>query len=586
MILSNKRIFELLICSIILFSSSCSKDVDLLSDYVIADNNDLQSIALLADDTYFMSNPHSSVLLDVLTNDSFGADSQVSIVATSEPRNGTVIINEDNTLTYTLNTNNTVSPQTQSEPETTPEQEAPEEDSFEYTTEVINDNGETFRDEATVTISPLEMGELKAFPGAEGFGKNTTGGRGGAIIHVTNLNDSGPGSFRDAVERKGTRTVIFDVGGEIKLLSDIKIRRGHENLTIAGETAPSPGISFRNYGIDVYCSNVIMRYITIRLGGLQMNSGGTESDCLRIINWGPTNLPIENIIVDHCSFSWATDENISFRSNADNADIRNITFSNLIVGEPSSESSYNMLAGTRVFEITLFNNFFSTSKERSPLIGYGDNGESLEIINNVVYGFESGSVITYGSNVDFIGNIYKGLGNNNPDFEVVGAGNNGSSNTINEGRLFATDNFKINAANKNMFNSNGQTRINNSLNRYFTNSYISNWAKSITEIENQLLSSKVGNSIYRDAVDSRLINNYFNDNGFYFQGINPDVLPGGWPNKTLNKRPSTYDTDLDGMSDDWERDTHGDLSKNANGDENGDGFTNIEEFFHWLTLQN
>lgn len=570
-----------LLISLLFLVTACSKDADLLSDYVIAKDADLQSIALLVDDQFFIGNDQTSIVMDVLNNDNFGSDVQVSIVETSTPKNGEVIINADNTLTYSphrvINTDEASTPE-----ETT---ETPAEDSFTYTTEVTTPDNDVSRQEATVSINSIEMGELLAFPGAEGFGRYAVGGRDGQVIHVTNLNDSGPGSFRDAVERKGARTVVFDVGGEIQLLSDIKLRTEHENLTIAGQTAPFPGISLRNYGLDIYASNVIIRYITIRLGGYQINNGGIESDCLRIIHWGETPEPIENIIIDHCSFSWATDENISIRSNSENSDIKNVTFSNLIVGEPSSESSYNMLVGTRVFNISIFNNFFSTARERSPLIGYGDNGESVELINNVIYGFESGSISTYGSNVDIIGNIFKGLKNNNPDFEVVGAGDNGSSNTINEGSLFAKDNFKLNAPNKGLYNMNAQTRINNTSNRYFSNSLINNWGQNIAEIENSVIGSAIGNSIYRDAVDSRLLNNYLNDSGFFFEGLNPNVLPGGWPSKLRSTHPTNYDTDNDGMADSWEISNFGTLEKLHNGDENGNGYTNLEEYLYWITKQ-
>ena len=106
--------------------------------------------------------------------------------------------------------------------------------------------------------------ELKAFPGAEGWGAVSKGGRGGRVIKVTNLDDSGPGSLRQAVVGRGPRTVIFEVSGNIDLERDLDIHRGQ--LTIAGQTAPGDGITLRGYGVNVYADDVIIRYIRVRPG--------------------------------------------------------------------------------------------------------------------------------------------------------------------------------------------------------------------------------------------------------------------------------------------------------------------------------
>tara|TARA_R110000765_G_scaffold168384_3_gene273401 strand:+ start:16980 stop:18707 length:1728 start_codon:yes stop_codon:yes gene_type:complete len=573
---------------------SCSKDADLLSEYVIAKNDDLQSITLLADDSFFMAPGQNSILMDVLNNDNISQNTNVTIVETSTPINGSVTINTNNTLTYIPKT--AISSEITAEETTAAEESAtsensttvPEEDTFTYTAEVVDqETGETTKEEATVTVTPTDMGELKAFPGAEGFGKNTTGGRGGIVYHVTNLNDNGPGSLRDAVERQGTRTVIFDVGGEISLLSNIVIRDGDQNLTIAGESAPSPGISLRNYGIQIQTGNIIIRYLTIRLGDYHLSQGISETDCLRVVNFGDGL--IDGLIFDHLSLSWSTDESLDINSvgtsNSDNYKIQNVTVSNTIIGEPTGVSGYNMLYSNNVFNMSIYNNYMCLAKERSPLNGYGARGESSEVINNIIYGFKSGSIHTYGTNTDVIGNIYKGLPSNDPDFEVIGAGANGQSNTINDGSLYARNNYKINASNKSLYNEDAQTRIANTSNRFFTNSTITNPATTISSIESQVLTSTLGNSLYRDAVDTRLIDYYLNSTGSFWTGTDPSTLPGGWPSKPKTSRPTNYDTDNDGMADDWERSIFGDLSKTAMNDENGNGYTNIEEFLYSITLK-
>ena len=147
------------------------------------------------------------------------------------------------------------------------------------------------------------MAQAPAFPGAEGHGRYVTGGRGGEVRHVTNLNDSGTGSFRAAVSGSAKKTVVFDVAGVIALNSDLTIGA---NTTIEGQTAPKPGITLRYYTVLYGGNNIIVRFIRFRRGQEKNVNDGADA------TWTRNR---KNIILDHCSFSWSIDEVASFYDN-------------------------------------------------------------------------------------------------------------------------------------------------------------------------------------------------------------------------------------------------------------------------------
>lgn len=162
-------------------------------------------------------------------------------------------------------------------------------------------------------------GKPLAFPGAEGFGKYATGGRGGKVLKVTSLADNGPGTLRWAIEQEGTRTVIFEVAGTIFLKKPLFIEHG--NLTLAGQSAPGEGITIAHFPVVFEADNLIIRYLRFRLG----DSSGREGDALG----GKRS---RQVIIDHCSISWGTDEVASFYYN------RDFTLQWCIISESLNES--------------------------------------------------------------------------------------------------------------------------------------------------------------------------------------------------------------------------------------------------------
>lgn len=230
-----------------------------------------------------------------------------------------------------------------------------------------------------------------AFPGAVGWAADTPGGRGGAILRVTTLAADGPGSFRVAVQAKGPRIIVFEVGGVIDLGRET-INIDEPFLTIAGQTAPPPGITLIRGGIDVKTHDVIIRHIRIRTGlDKQGIRSGWEADALSTVG-------AYNVIVDHCSMTWALDENLSASGPRFTGDTpaewrrgtsRRITFSYNLLAEgiangshPKGEHSKGSLIHDNATEILIYRNLYAHNYERNPML---KGGVQAAIVNNFIY---------------------------------------------------------------------------------------------------------------------------------------------------------------------------------------------------------
>jgi Big-like domain-containing protein len=533
----------LLFSIILFFQLSCSKDSDLLADYVLADTQDAIAIKLVVNDNYVLTN-NNSIVLDVLSNDTFTEQDNVTIIETSTPTNGNVVVNEDNTLTYT-------SEETETEEIVS--------DTFTYTAEVVNEDQTTTTEEGTVTITIAKLGSLKAFPGAEGFGKYATGGRGGIVVEVTNLNDSGPGSLREALKMTETRTIVFKVGGTIKCESYLNLPEGSGNVTIAGQTAPGGGILIKNGELRVSASNVIIRYIRFRLG---TDVTSTNLDALKIRSFNPS-APLSDIIVDHCSFSWARDENVAI-TNAEN-----VTIQNSII----AECAKNFLIQSSK-DVSVLNNITCLTRERNIRANTIPHlNLTFEMANNLIYGFIEATRPSEGLKFTVENNIYKhsdeisNTANNIVDLVAPNPENYETNTIIN---TYAYISGNVIPSGTSLYSTKIVPFLESSA--LYRSSYV---PVSTSGLEEYLLAN--AGAFPRDAVDSQYIDKIKNKTGGWARnGTFPSILGG----------EAYTDNDNDGIEDSWE-DLYGlssNDSKDARKDDNGDGYTNLEAFLNSLTL--
>lgn len=449
-------------------------------------------------------------------------------------------------------------------------------------------------------IVPAAVEEVAfAFPGAEGFGKDATGGRGGKVLYVTNLDDSGQGSFRKAVETAGARYIFFKVSGTIELKSRLDII--HDNLTIAGQTAPGDGITIKDFPVVIKASNIIIRYLRFRMGDeTQQQADALEARFQK------------NIIIDHCSFSWATDETLTFYAN-ENTTIQwsFITESLRNSVHEKGEHGYGGIWGGRF--ASFHHNLLANHDSRNPRLGE-EAGKAfaltdlVDLRNNVIYNWQGNSA--YGGeamNVNIVNNYYKPGPATTKNQRIISIDKNKNVGTeVYDiwGKFYIDGNFV--EGSPSVTNDNWAYGVYNQFHgSYGTVPEADKEAmrkSSPHDIKNNVTThtameayEKVleygGASFSRDAVDERIVENVRNTS-YDFEGSNGSVNGiidsqgdvGGWPE--LESTPAPVDTSGDGMPDAWKTANLLDPSKQqANGNELSTGYDNVEVYINSLVKE-
>lgn len=419
-----------------------------------------------------------------------------------------------------------------------------------------------------------------AFPGAEGAGRFATGGRGGRVLRVTTLADSGPGSLREAVEDRGPRTIIFDIGGTIRLASPLTVRRGE--LTIAGQTAPGGGVTLADQPLIIAADDVAVRYIRSRLGDRGAVEGA-EGDAVSISRGS-------RIILDHVSASWSIDETLSVGSRYDPPErgIYDVTVQWSLISESLNASGHakgdhgygSLVRGGHGARITFHHNLWASHRARMPRPGNYNPpsvdpvGPRFEFRSNVFYNWGGGhagydadteSVSTYA----FIGNAYV------PGPDSTGRYAFEDSNPL--ARAFFQDNAMDGAVPADPW-----SLVRNDGGPGERLALRPDWADPATaspvRTYEQVMAG-VGASRVRDAVDLRVLAGVADRSG---RIIDSQEQVGGWPE--LNPGAPWTDGDGDGMPDDWERANGLNPADAADGpaDRNGDGYSNLEDWLNSL----
>lgn len=449
---------------------------------------------------------------------------------------------------------------------------------------------------ATLTSSAAESTTRQlAFPTAEGYGRFAQGGRGGRVIAVTNLNDSGPGSLRAAIEAEGPRTVVFEVSGRIKLQSKLVVRKNNSQLTVAGQTAPGLGICISDHNFGVLgAHDVVIRYVRVRPG----NVSGRTLDGMGLAS-------ATDAIIDHCSISWTLDEAFSSRG------AKNITLQRTLISEAlnvaghakyPAGTSHGYAASIGGDVGSFHHNLLAHCAGRNWSLAGGLDKRAghtyagrLDIRNNVVYNWGKRATDGGAHEVNFVNNYYK-PGPATTYLRALNAQYGGFPGTqryyvagnVMPGHFGADEQEKARTA-----TTERGGRLPETYSPWADAPFFPAHVRTQTaEAAYADVLANVGcNFPALDPHDQRVLAETRNGTTTFkgsrsgLPGL-PDTQDdvGGWDEYPEVHRPAGWDTDRDGMPDAWEK-AHGFNAANPDdgaADRDGDGYTNLEDYLNSL----
>lgn len=464
---------------------------------------------------------------------------------------------------------------------------------------------------------PAQEDSALAFPEAGGGGKYTTGGRNGVVYYVTSLADDvdEAGTLRYALKQSTTRTILFKVSGRIDLKSELHIRRG--NVTIAGQSAPGDGICISGYPVIIDADNVVLRFLRFRMG----DEKKVEGDALTCVGH-------KNVIIDHCSFSWSTDECVSVYGNTDfTLQYCFITESlRTSVHDKGSHGYGGIWGGTNA---TFHHNLFAHHDSRNPRFDHDFVNTKcagpVDYVNNVIfnwggnsaYGGEGTNKGAGGRHINMVSNYYKyGPASSkkqrivNPTTECGDYCGKSPGGTVEPGKFYIVGNFVYGSSSVTADNWQGVDPDESSKKELCHAS--TRWTEGLTALINEqtaeeafeIVLDKAGCSLSRDAVDTRIVEDVRNGiirNGVVVTSstVTGSVTPkkgeiskgglidtqtdvGGWPSYASTPLPS--DTDGDGIPDEWESEHGLNPSSYADGKATtlNPPYTNLEVYLNSL----
>lgn len=431
-----------------------------------------------------------------------------------------------------------------------------------------------------------------AFAGAEGYGRFAVGGRGGKVIEVTNLNDDGPGSLRDAINQKiGPKTIVFNVSGNIQLKSRLVVNQPY--ITIAGQTAPGEGITISKAPLGLTGNDGVVRFLKVRIGG------GTTYDGMGLTG-------ANHSIIDHCSISWTIDESFSSRG------AHNITLQRTLISEALNIAGHDKYgvgqkhgyAATIGGDVGSFHhNLLAHNEGRNWSIGGGLNGNGyyagkIDIRNNVVYNWGHRATDGGAAEVNFVNNYYKpGVATGifvalNAQIEGVGKG---KQQYYFDGNVMPGFFNEKNQEKGRKFTLSNKAVLDYEV--FLTKPFFESFVKTQTaEAAYKNVLSDVGaNQPFFDQHDVRIVDETLKGT-YSFKGsksglgglIDNEADAGGFPKFSNETRPTHWDTDHDGLPNWWEKvlglnenSKAGDFS-DANLDPDKDGFTQLDAYLDWM----